>query len=150
MKILTTVLVAAMALTPVAGVAGPKGCPPGLAKKNNGCLPPGQAKKIEQRRDDRQRQARQERDDREWDDRQRDEYDWEGRRVDDGWRRVDPDTYGLPPAPAGEDYYTDGDRIVRVMRDTLEIVAFVALVAVVSRWVKQQQDAAAGRVIVEE
>ena len=22
------------------------GCPPGLAKKNNGCLPPGQAKKI--------------------------------------------------------------------------------------------------------
>jgi Ni/Co efflux regulator RcnB len=25
--------------------AGPRGCPPGLAKKNNGCLPPGQAKK---------------------------------------------------------------------------------------------------------
>jgi len=25
---------------------GPKGCPPGLAKKNNGCLPPGQAKKY--------------------------------------------------------------------------------------------------------
>lgn len=24
---------------------GKKGCPPGLAKKNNGCLPPGQAKK---------------------------------------------------------------------------------------------------------
>ncbi len=24
---------------------GPKGCPPGLAKKGNGCLPPGQAKK---------------------------------------------------------------------------------------------------------
>jgi len=24
---------------------GPPGCPPGLAKKNNGCLPPGQAKK---------------------------------------------------------------------------------------------------------
>ena len=33
------------------GVNGPVGygvggCPPGLAKKNNGCLPPGQAKKI--------------------------------------------------------------------------------------------------------
>ncbi|WP_260482476.1 hypothetical protein [Sphingomicrobium flavum] len=26
--------------------AQPKGCPPGLAKKNNGCLPPGQAKKL--------------------------------------------------------------------------------------------------------
>jgi Ni/Co efflux regulator RcnB len=25
---------------------GPKGCPPGLAKKNNGCLPPGHAKNI--------------------------------------------------------------------------------------------------------
>ena len=27
------------------GGVGP-GCPPGLAKKNNGCLPPGQAKKL--------------------------------------------------------------------------------------------------------
>lgn len=27
-------------------VAYAGGCPPGLAKKNNGCLPPGQAKKI--------------------------------------------------------------------------------------------------------
>ncbi|GAA4022501.1 hypothetical protein GCM10022280_23940 [Sphingomonas swuensis] len=27
------------------GYAQP-GCPPGLAKKNNGCLPPGQAKKL--------------------------------------------------------------------------------------------------------
>jgi Ni/Co efflux regulator RcnB len=26
---------------------GPKGCPPGLAKKHNGCLPPGQARKWE-------------------------------------------------------------------------------------------------------
>jgi hypothetical protein len=25
---------------------GTGGCPPGLAKKNNGCLPPGQAKKL--------------------------------------------------------------------------------------------------------
>jgi Ni/Co efflux regulator RcnB len=25
---------------------GPAGCPPGLAKKQNGCLPPGQAKKV--------------------------------------------------------------------------------------------------------
>lgn len=27
---------------------GGGGCPPGLAKKNNGCLPPGQAKKLYQ------------------------------------------------------------------------------------------------------
>lgn len=25
---------------------GQRGCPPGLAKKHNGCLPPGQAKKL--------------------------------------------------------------------------------------------------------
>ncbi|MGN6848707.1 MAG: hypothetical protein ACTHJK_04390 [Sphingomicrobium sp.] len=25
---------------------GDRGCPPGLAKKHNGCLPPGQAKKL--------------------------------------------------------------------------------------------------------
>lgn len=25
---------------------GMRGCPPGLAKKNNGCLPPGQARKL--------------------------------------------------------------------------------------------------------
>ena len=31
---------------PHAALADQKGCPPGLAKKNNGCLPPGQAKKI--------------------------------------------------------------------------------------------------------
>ncbi|WP_426000844.1 hypothetical protein [Caulobacter sp. DWR1-3-2b1] len=29
-----------------------KGCPPGLAKKNNGCLPPGQAKKAQRARYD--------------------------------------------------------------------------------------------------
>jgi len=28
------------------GHVGTGGCPPGLAKKNNGCLPPGQAKKL--------------------------------------------------------------------------------------------------------
>jgi Ni/Co efflux regulator RcnB len=26
---------------------GPKGCPPGLAKKHNGCMPPGQARRWE-------------------------------------------------------------------------------------------------------
>jgi len=26
---------------------GPPGCPPGLAKKGNGCMPPGQARKLE-------------------------------------------------------------------------------------------------------
>ena len=29
-----------------AGPVAAKGCPPGLAKKRNGCLPPGQARKL--------------------------------------------------------------------------------------------------------
>ena len=41
---LTTLLLAAAVLAPAAALAAPQGCPPGLAKKQNGCLPPGQAK----------------------------------------------------------------------------------------------------------
>ena len=37
--------VAGLAMSGTANAGGPKNCPPGLAKKNNGCLPPGQAKK---------------------------------------------------------------------------------------------------------
>jgi hypothetical protein len=45
----TTALAVAAALAFSAGPAaagGAKGCPPGLAKKGTGCLPPGQAKKL--------------------------------------------------------------------------------------------------------
>lgn len=34
-----------MAIRDYYGGPMPRGCPPGLAKKNNGCMPPGQAKK---------------------------------------------------------------------------------------------------------
>lgn len=44
MMISAAMLTAGFAMQPAAA-AGPKNCPPGLAKKNNGCLPPGQAKK---------------------------------------------------------------------------------------------------------
>lgn len=37
-----------LTLTAPAAVAGPKGCPPGLAKQNSACLPPGQARKQAQ------------------------------------------------------------------------------------------------------
>jgi hypothetical protein len=42
-----SVLIAAVitSLTVTASVAGPKGCPPGLAKKAVPCVPPGQVKK---------------------------------------------------------------------------------------------------------
>lgn len=50
-KTLISALVASLALSSpaFAGNGNGKhgaGCPPGLAKKNNGCLPPGQAKKL--------------------------------------------------------------------------------------------------------
>ena len=42
---------------PIAASAAPKGCPPGLAKKHNGCNPPGQVKGYGDRdRDDDHRE----------------------------------------------------------------------------------------------
>ena len=46
---LLAALLAAVAMAPAFAAKpahGPAGCPPGLAKKQNGCLPPGQAKKM--------------------------------------------------------------------------------------------------------
>lgn len=43
-KTLLAALLAGAAIAPA--LAAPAGCPPGLAKKHNGCLPPGQAKKV--------------------------------------------------------------------------------------------------------
>jgi hypothetical protein len=46
-KTLLAALLAALAMGPaLADKGGPAGCPPGLAKKHNGCLPPGQAKNM--------------------------------------------------------------------------------------------------------
>ncbi len=42
---LAALTLAAMSLLAVPAVAGPKGCPPGLAKKAVPCVPPGQAKR---------------------------------------------------------------------------------------------------------
>ena len=52
MTMLRSTIAAALSIGILGGIAiqpamagGPKHCPPGLAKKNNGCLPPGIAKK---------------------------------------------------------------------------------------------------------
>ncbi|KZY43055.1 hypothetical protein A3731_01070 [Roseovarius sp. HI0049] len=97
-KLLITAAVAATALSPVAAHAGSKGCPPGLAKKHNGCLPPGQAKKIY--RSDRQ-------------------YLRNGIRVDY------PERYGLNPAYT---YYHSGGNVYRVDRDTREVLDLIGAV----------------------
>ena len=77
-------------------------CPPGLAKKDPACIPPGQA------RDD-----------------DRDEYWRVGDRVDRDWTIVDRDRYGLPRLEDGEAYVRVGDQILRVDREQRLILAIL-------------------------
>jgi hypothetical protein len=86
-----------VSLTAPAALAGPKDCPPGLAKKNSACLPPGQAKKIY------------------------------GYRVGDRIERdyvvlTNPYRYGLD---ARGTYWRVGDSVFQVNRQTGEILAVI-------------------------
>lgn len=86
-------------------------CPPGLAKKHNGCQPPGQAKKEVERRDhddDHYRTVR------------------VGDRIGDTYVLIqDPRQYGWDPAYT---YYRAQDRVVRVDPDTQRVMAIIGLV----------------------
>lgn len=111
MKPVTLFTVALLALSPVvAPSALAKSfnghCPPGLAKKNPPCIPPGQAKKYAPRYHvgDRLPPG---------------EYD----RVYDHYR------YRLPRLRRGEVYYRIGDSIVRIDRETREILQLIEVVA---------------------
>lgn len=82
-------LTAMLALFPThAALAGPKGCPPGLAKKAVPCVPPGQAKK------------------------------WRiGERLsaDAAWYRIDDwDRYGLPEPRDGSRYIMIDNEVLLV------------------------------------
>lgn len=99
-------ILAIMGMTLVASVpaqAQPKGCPPGLAKKANGCQPPGLAKKqgIYHRGD---------------------------RIYGDYVVLRDPGRHGLDP---GETYYRVGDRVYRVNRETREVLDLIGAAAAV-------------------
>jgi hypothetical protein len=115
MKTATTLLaLTLLAFTPFAqtgtAFAGPKGCPPGLAKKNPPCVPPGQAKKgvtTEQ---------------------------WAGRtHIGDVVNRDDLiflDDYGLydlPPLPYGQRYAVVDDRIVVIDPETYTILQLIRI-----------------------
>ncbi|NHF74310.1 hypothetical protein [Paracoccus xiamenensis] len=88
-------------------------CPPGLAKKDPACVPPGQARKHRADRD-------------------RDDYR-DYRRVGEVIRVReytvirDVDRYGWDERD-GWDYYRDGDRAYRVDRDTRKILAVMELI----------------------
>ncbi|SLN09773.1 hypothetical protein PEL8287_00098 [Roseovarius litorisediminis] len=103
---------AAMALSAGAAMGdGSKGqkyykdCPPGLAKKHNGCLPPGHAKSHHRYRI--------------------------GDRIHDDYSVIrHPGRHGLDP---DESYYRVGDYIYRVDRDTRKVLDLVgAAVAVLN------------------
>jgi hypothetical protein len=97
----TVVALALVAALPAQ--AQPKGCPPGLAKKANGCQPPGIAKKqgLYHRGD----QVR-----------------------GDYVILRNPGRHGLDP---DETYYRVGDRVYRVDRETREILDLIGAAAAV-------------------
>lgn len=80
-------------------------CPPGLAKKNPPCVPPGQAKKAYSAH--------------------RPHYNV-GDRINSDYRIIrDIDRYGLPN---GQLYYLVGREVFRISPDTGRVLAFIGLV----------------------
>ena len=105
MKYLCVMLVALMALSPVGQSAAQAKskfghCPPGLAKKDPPCVPPGQAKKGYRIGD-------------------RYDHDYDH---DDYLSDHDRLRYNLPRLPRGQSYYRVGDSLIRVDTETREIL----------------------------
>jgi len=90
----------------------PKNCPPGLAKKSPACVPPGLAKKGVTSREWRR-----------------------GDRVS-GYDYIvirDWDRYRLDPPSRGEQYIRIADSLLKVDRDTLEVITFIGIIALLSQ-----------------
>ena len=117
--LLLTTMMAFSTAEPV--LAGPKGCPPGLAKKSPACVPPGHAKKGKGDWDD------------DWNDdhvvrrevvRERyyiNDYDYVLLR--------DPGRYTLPPLRPGEAYYVANNQVYRVDNGTKQILDVLGVVS---------------------
>lgn len=126
-------LMAAMTLVPAAQ-AGPKGCPPGLAKKAVPCVPPGQAKKHHSKGKHKDGYYSDRYDHDRYDDYDDDRYR-EGRyRRGDVIRQGDyviirdPGRYGLDPYGT---YYQARGGVYRVDRDTREILDLIGAVTAI-------------------
>ncbi|MCB2115719.1 MAG: excinuclease ABC subunit A [Rhodobacteraceae bacterium] len=101
------VFLAVAALVPAVPVfAGSKGCPPGLAKKAQPCVPPGQAKKHAG-------------------------HIGRGDRVTDYPYHLIryPDRYGLDPLRPGERYYVVNGQILRVSEETYEVLDVIRAIS---------------------
>lgn len=121
LRTLTLAALSAAALAaPMAASAAPKGCPPGLAKKNAACMPPGQYKKIGKHHGDR---------DRDHEAIHIHRYD-RGERIRDNYIVIrDPGRYQLDPRRT---YYNVDDYVYRVDPDTgavLDIIGGIAQLA---------------------
>lgn len=91
------------------------GCPPGLAAKHNGCMPPGLAKK--ERHHD-------------YYSREREYHRWhEGDRIGRNNYVIIQDyrRYRLPPPPDGTVYVVSGGQLLRVDPNTLQILGIMGL-----------------------
>lgn len=104
-SILTAALIAFSPLGPTVALAQPAAdhCPPGLAKKNPPCVPPGQVGKSY---------------------RIGDLYSGDGH-----WNGGDSMRYGLPRLSPRESYYRVGDRFLRVDDDTRLILELIDVLA---------------------
>ncbi|MGR3378349.1 excinuclease ABC subunit A [Salipiger abyssi] len=94
---------------PLAASAAPKGCPPGLAKKHNGCNPPGLVKKKTVRDRDHVYRYR------------------IGERISDDYVILrDPRDYGLVPDYT---YYRSNDTVYRVDPETRKVLDVIGAVS---------------------
>lgn len=90
-----------------------EGCPPGLAKKNPPCVPPGQAKKHYDN------------DDHDHFDMyhyHRGDYYYSDDYSEDYLSDYDRLRYGLPRLPRGQSYYRVGDSFIRIDDETREVL----------------------------
>lgn len=128
----TVIALAATSVATPAIAGGPKGCPPGLAKKSPACVPPGQAKKgvtaEEWSRGDRVSDDRydvlREGDRIVFDGRDYIVVERDGRLV----LRRDDDFYRLPRLDRDRDYVRVGDQILSVSRETKQVIEVIRLV----------------------
>ncbi|MFD1343434.1 excinuclease ABC subunit A [Litorisediminicola beolgyonensis] len=115
-RIMTTLALALACAAVTPAIAAPKGCPPGLAKKQNGCTPPGLAKKGVIRDEDRYAEEQLYR------------YGI-GDRIDTDYVVIrDPRRYDLDP---GESYYRVGETVYRVDRETREVLDVIGALSTI-------------------
>ncbi|WP_413855021.1 excinuclease ABC subunit A [Albidovulum sp.] len=111
MRLILPAILAAHVIGTVPAQAGGGFCPPGLAKKSPACVPPGQAQKHRHETHERLRRG-------------------DSLHDHDHYHLIrHPDRYGLDPLRPGERYYVVDGRILRVDRETYEVLDVIRAVS---------------------